>query len=238
MVVFVSAFLQSYSIRRSLDEFFSHFYILAKSGIEILLFLDAKLQSSPQEEIIKQFPNVKIVEYITLDTSWYPSNISEIKLPERRNIAKDTIQYLSIQIMKMKLMNNASKYTNSEYLAWIDFSIFHIVKNIDETYNKLKNISNSNNFIKSHIITPSPNSNTNYQDLFNNPIWYFAGGFFIGHKSLFENAYTKQLSLIKQYLPLITWEVNYWFMMKELFKTYYGDHNDTIFNIPISQFIE
>jgi len=231
MVVFVSAFIKSDSIRRPIEQFFSHFYILAKSGIEILLFLDERFKSSPEETIIQQFPNVKIVEYISLDTSWYPTNINEIKLPVHRNTQKDTLQYLSIQLMKMKLVNDAIKYTNDDYLAWIDFSIFHMITDIKLAYQKINQIANTNDFIKTHIISPSPNNKTTYINLFDSPIWYFAGCFFLGHKSLFNKVYEHQMEIVKKNLPLITWEVNYWFMMRDFFQIYKGDHNDSILDI-------
>ena len=238
MVVFVSAFILSDSIRRPLKEFFSHFDTLAKSGIEILLFLDERLKSTPEEIAIQQYPNVKIVEYITLDTSWYPPDISSIILPANRNQPKDTLQYITIQLMKMKFMwDAAAKYTSSEYLAWIDFSIFHMIKDIPFSYKRLNEIANIK-LIATHLISPSPYSGSNPSNLFDNPIWYFAGCFFIGHRLLFQNAYETQLSLIKEHLPKITWEVNYWFMMRDKFKIYYGNHDDTILTLPISEFKE
>ena len=237
MVVFVSAYLLSDSIRRPLAEYFTHFYTLANSGIEIYLFLDEKLKDSPEEQAILQHKNVKIIKYISLDTSWYPDNPSSFVLPQKRNTPKDTLQYLIIQLMKLKLLNDtANIFPEHKYLAWIDFSIFHMITNKELAYERLKNISLCSNFITTHIIAPSPCSNTNIHNLFDTPIWYFAGSFLLGHRELFAGAYLAQMDFVKTNLPRITWEVNYWYMMHNKFKIYYGDHNDTILNLPIQDF--
>ena len=40
------------------------------------------------------------------------------------------------------------------------------------------------------------------------------------------------MELVRKNFPKITWEINYWYMMNEMFSTYSSNHNDNIFNIP------
>ena len=65
--------------------------------------------------------------------------------------------------MKMKLVNDARKYIppECEYLAWIDFGIFHMINDITKAQTKLQSIASYNKFPKDKIIAPSPINNCN-----------------------------------------------------------------------------
>lgn len=234
MLSYITAFLNSGTGFRSLETYLTNFDKLAQSGVNIILFLDEQLRNTPEEEQIKQYQNVQIVEYITIDKSWLPESIleSQLVLPTNRHQIKDSISYMAIQLMKLKLVNDARKYTDSEFLAWIDFGIFQMIKDIPNAYKQLQSNSSRNDFPKDKIISPSPGNYNTSTDIWNSIIWHYSGSFFISHRDLIPIAHQRQTELVITGLPKIVWEINYWHMMEDMFITYYGNHNDTILNIP------
>jgi hypothetical protein len=251
MITFVTAFIKPTTNYRSVDKYFYFFHFLANSGISIILYLDRCFKDTPEENTIKEkFKNVFIVpEYISIydatnflynfTTEKYKGKEDNIQLPCNRNQNKDTLEYMCIQLMKLKYVNDAQKYSTSSYLAWIDFGIFHMFNNIQTIYDKLKNIvkiasDKTISFCNDKIIAPSPGYYNNKQ-LFETICWYFCGSFFLGNRNLFQNAYDRQFEIVKSYLPLITWEINYWYLMRDHFIIYTGNHDDTIFNIPLEK---
>lgn len=214
-VTFVTAFLQPKTAYRSVDAYFAEFRKLANTGVPILLFLD---------EIFEQesFPdNVRVI-YSSLSTRWVPENV---ELPANRNPNKDTIEYYCIQLLKLKYLRAAVDVTNSSHLAWIDFGAFHMFKDPSQCKQILQDIATSD-FPTKKIIAPGCWGAGQYD--WNSVCWRFCGTFLLGHRDLFEGAYARQQQLVHMKLPRITWEVNYWAEMDELFEIYTADHDDTL----------
>lgn len=246
MISFVTAF---YSLDenqiKSTDFYFEMFEYLASSSINIMLYLDDRYIEKG-EEIIKKYKNIKIEyknfkfikkELIEFDEKDYNKFI----LPEKRNQKKDTLDYLFIQLSKLYHLSeyaNKNKESDITHIAWIDFGIFHIIKEIEKTKNILKLISKLM-LPKDKIFIPGswPLSFFNlYADfLFEKISWFFCGGFMIGDINLFNKMYEEQKKLIYENLPKLTWEVNYWILIKQL-KMFDKivliekcDHNDILF---------
>lgn len=232
MITYVTAFMVSDSINRSVDQYFHYFDILAKSGVSIILFLDKCFKNTNYEKNILEHGNVHIPEYISIDKSWIKDD-EDIILPENRNKHKDTVEYMCIQLMKMRLVRDALKYTDSDYLAWIDFGIFHTISDTGLAYSILNNF-NMRKFRTEKIIAPGSDVYTS-DNIWNNLCWYFRGSFFVGYRGLFENAYRVQMDLVAENYPKITWEINYWYLMRDLFIMYVGYNDYNIINIPDMQ---
>lgn len=213
--MFITAFLRPKTEYRSTDVYFNEFEKLANTGIPILLFLDIVFLG-------KSFPpNVRIVP-TTLDTSWVPPNI---QLPAHRNPKKDTVDYFCVQLSKLKYLVEARKYTNDEFLAWIDFGAFHMFQDIPRCNQYLKTIAEST-FPTDKILAPGCWSSGEYD--WNSVCWRFCGTFLIGHRDLFPKALERQTDLVISQIPKITWEVNYWSQMEDLFHVYNANHDDTL----------
>ena len=226
-VTFVTAFFKQENGYYPVDHFFGFFEQLASTGIQVLLFLDEKLQERG-EELCRTFPNVTIPEYVTLDMSHIPEDVI---LPPTRSMKKDTPRYMMIQCEKLHLLTKARAYTDRPFLAWIDFGIFYVFRDKDACIKKLHEIENST-FQTERIYSPSCWPKAPY-NVWEKICWRFCGGFLLGHRDLFEAAYLRQTQLIQQHLPRLTWEVNYWEMMDHYFLGFPGDHNDTIItNLP------
>ena len=71
----------------------------------------------------------------------------------------------------------------------------------------------------------------------NSVCWRFCGTFLIGHRELFPRALERQTQLVQTQLPRLTWEVNYWAQMDDLFTVYSADHNDTLLS-RVTMFVQ
>jgi hypothetical protein len=220
---FVTAFFRPTTSYRNPDVYFQHFQQLADTGVPILLFLDSCYTD-------KSFPpNVRVIP-TTLDTSWVPD---QVNLPTHSNPAKDTLSYFCIQLSKLRLLTEARQYTESEFLAWIDFGIFHMIRKPNVCKEILKAIAVSE-FPRDKILSPGCGE---FTFTWHHPIWMFCGTFLLGHRNMFPAAYERQTAIVREHLPNITWEVNYWVLMKEHFQTYPADHNDLLL-MRVMQFVQ
>ena len=223
-VTFVTAFYASPTCSfRTADTYFTFFEQLVESGIPILLFLDEKERERGEK---MKYQNLKI-EYTTLNTDWIPQS-NEFILPSTRNINKEnTIDYFYIQLSKLENLARASTMVETSHLAWIDFGIFHMFSNPEKAKELLKEIEQT--YIPvDKVFSPGCWPYLKDKKYISDVVrWFHCGSFMIGEKSLFPSLHQKQTELVLQYLPSITWEVNYWAMI-DGFTFYKADHNDSL----------
>lgn len=213
--MFVTAFFRPRTPYRSIARYLAEFQKFADTGVSILLFLDKSLDG------LSFPPNVRVVP-IELDTSWIPDNV---EFPTNRNLQKDTAEYFCIQVSKLFCMKEALQYTDDEYLAWLDFGAFHMFHDTTACTKYIQSIAVSK-FPIHTILAPGCWPAGVYD--WNSVCWRFCGTFLIGHRDLFPLAYEHQSQIIESYLPRVTWEVNYWSHMDELFTVYMANHDDTL----------
>lgn len=229
MLTYITAFIDNSKLK-TVDMYLESFEKMAQSGVPILLYFDEKYKNTEYDHrILTTYPNVQIPEYITI----YKLTQEPVLLPNSRNKEKDTEDYLFIQLMKMKLLVNSLKYTDTKYLGWIDFGIFSIFKDITRAQEKLKYLYDCEFKTDKIIIAGCYGYAEPIYNIIHIIHWYFCGGFLIGHRDLFKHAYEIQTNLVKINLPYITWEINYWYLMRDLFYKYDSDHDDTILDAPI-----
>jgi len=245
-VTFVTAFLDLYEDRssdKSIETCKKLFEKLAGSNIAICLYV-SKTYEDMGIELEINFPNVKLMPLVNLEeTLTYNIIMKENPiLPIHRNIKHDTLNFLILMNAKSELVNNASIINpfNTKYFAWIDFSICHVLKNVDTVLSRLQLFSYSN--LKDKMLlfpTPFTREQSSSYDIVTDVHWRFCGGFYIGDKDSIRNMFT----LMKEYLPIfikktntIVWEVNIWTFIERNtnwnIQTYYGNHDDSILNIP------
>lgn len=215
--MFVTAFLRPKTEYRSIERYISEFQRLAVTGIPLLLFLDDTLVNFT-------FPmNVRVIP-TSLDTSWVPKNAS---LPAHRNPGKDTIEYFCIQLSKLAYLTKAREYTEDQFLAWIDFGVFHMIRDSETCGQLLRQIAESEG-PRDKILAPGCWPAGVYD--WNSVAWRFCGTFLFGHRDLFPSALERQTQLVRDQLPRLTWEVNYWAQMDDHFQVYMANHDDTLFS--------
>lgn len=234
MLTFVSAFLLSDSVNRTFADYLINFEKLARSEISILLFLDEKLKGSPEEIALQKFSNITIPEYITINKGWIPTDPI---LPSVRNVKKDTINYFAIQLMKLELLAKATSYCQTSHLAWIDFGIFHMIKNVPLAYERLRVLEKISSTNSEKIIAPGCSAYVS-TNLWDQICWRFCGSFLFGPRENFQKAYQRQMEIVFSFLPRLTWEINYWAQMEDYFEIYPSNHDDNIININVAKLLK
>ncbi len=204
---------------RNVREYVRWFQYLVDTGVPILLYLDPELT-----DVVAAFPNITVV---SAAVTWHDN----VVLPEWRNVKKDTADYMAIQLSKLRFMADAADRCKTDYLAWIDFGVFHMFKDIAAAQAKLRAFT-EREWPVGRILAPGCWAQGNY-DVWDRICWRFCGGFLLGHRGLFPLAYVRQAQLVKKGLPRLTWEVNYWTQMEEYFRVYPGDHNDLLLALPV-----
>ena len=213
--MFVTAFLRPKTSYRSVERYLAEFHTLAATGIPLLLFLDTTLLD------VVFPPNVRVIP-TSLDSSWVPADVC---LPAGRAPSKDTLEYFCIQLSKLAYLTQARDYTDDPFLAWIDFGVFHMIRDPDGCGDVLRQIAVSEGPLDK-ILAPGCWSEGVYD--WNSVCWRFCGTFVFGHRDLFPAALDRQTQLVQSQLPRLTWEVNYWAQMEEHFQVYKANHDDSL----------
>lgn len=199
---------------RSVDHYFKAFEKLAATGVQIIAYIDSRLSMQ------SSFANVTVIP-----TTPTFSDV-DFTLPSSRNPAKDSAEYMQIQLMKLKFLAETVDRTDAEFLAWIDFGISAIFRDSDRCIQRIREIS-TETYRQDKIIVPGIWEGGRH-DIWNKICWRYCGGFIVGHRTLFARAYQRQTEVYTANLPRITWEVNYWVLMSDCFHWYRADHNDSI----------
>lgn len=208
--MWVTAFLTPKTTYRSIDTYLAEFAKLANTGIPLLLFTDV------------EFPVPSNVRVLPITLTVPP----HVELPLYRNPNKDTAEFLWIQLHKLWCLQEATKYTDDPFLAWIDFSIFHVFRNVEECTQTIQTLAARTDFPTDRILAPGCWKAGNYG--LEAVCWRFCGGFLLGHRDLFAPAYARQMALVEAQLPKLSWEVNYWSQMDDAFHMYPADHDDSL----------
>jgi hypothetical protein len=231
-VTFVTAIYGIPNAYQGLYFYLERFELLLKTGVPILCYLDATLEE--QGKILcKKYTNLRIPEYVTLDTSWIPENVI---LPTNRKHEKDTKEYFAVQLQKAWCLKDAQRYITTSHSAWIDAGIMKVVGFDDlpmiQTYLHVIAESNWPNV----MICPGAYTKNLLDAWFAErpggmftewATWQCLGGFLVGPTKGWHELYDKQWALVYNTLPRIAWEVNYWAKLN-LFQWYQGDHDFSI----------
>jgi hypothetical protein len=149
------------------------------------------------------------------------------------NPDKDTIDYLFVQCNKTEWVRQAIYRNpfNTKQFTWIDFGIYHIVKNDAFFKNAIMKISQTS--VEKVTVGSCWNLRLPFvRDIYKDVAWFFAGGIFGGEpKYLLEFADLVQQKCI-QYITerkSFIWETNIWYLVyKEhlrIFSPYLAEHD-------------
>lgn len=257
-VVFVTAFLdlgEDRSQNKSVEICFNHFNSLARTGVQIQLFLSPCYKEA-YDTICKHHSNV-LVEYVELSQLQTFREIAdlEVRLPSSRTQYKDTRAFLTMMNAKAEIMHRAmgfepgssvssNRYSwSARHFAWIDFSIFHVIRDTENTIRYLADLAAAEFPSENCMMIPGcwPAPGTHAANLFDNINWRFCGGFFLASvDSIFElnTLYRKHFRNIVVERGL-TWEVNLWALLENEYgwrpQWYKADHDDSIVRVPVPQ---
>ena len=240
--LFITAFIDLYVTSPELKSDsvrLDHFISLARTGIDLLVFTSPKYCETIQNICVK-YQNVRIQRILELNNtySWAVMSPYKENLPQRRNIIKDSFEFLTLMNAKLEFVDEAIQTVDYPQYAWIDFNIFHVlsVETSSQQLRKLARMPLSNN----KVYIPGCWSSGN--NLWDEISWRFCGGFFIGTKKAvkeFTIMYLTHIADIIKKNQKLTWEVNIWALLELSYgwqpEWYYGNHDSTILNVESKQ---
>lgn len=254
-VIFVTAFLdlgEDRSQNKSVDVCFNHFNLLAKTDVKIQLFLSFSYREA-YDRICKHHANV-VVEYVELsqlDTFREIADL-DVRLPPSRTEYKDTRAFLTLMNAKAELMYRAMGFEpgycasshrygwTARHFAWIDFSIFHVIRDTEATMEYLSKLSRTEFPHDGCMLVPGcwAAAGTHAGTLFDAINWRFCGGFLLASVDAIVELNTLYRKHFRQIVGErgLTWEVNFWSLLENQYgwkpQWYKADHNDSIVRVP------
>ena len=156
----------------------------------------------------------------------------QLSLPQYRNHAKDTLEFMTLMNSKPELLKLARPYIETPYVAYIDAGIRKVFKN-DET---LKGLETLRVHSIPLVLLPgcNPIHKVDLYPLWQGINWMLSGGFFVVPVERIDEFLEIHLNALNEFLSrkLITWEVNVWALFAEQHKEriiwYHGPHDDTM----------
>ena len=192
------------------------FQKMAETNVSILVF------ASP--EYIKHLPECMNVQVVQYDFD----GLDDRALPLKRTEGKDTRKFLELMNRKVEFMKLAMELEPAfESYAWVDFNVFHVVKNVAAVQRQIQRISSSR--IEGFHIPGCWDAGMYSVDEI---CWRFCGGFFVGDAASVKE-FVSEHEKIK--IDKLTWEVNVWALMEQNgWKPmwYKGNHDDSLFQDP------
>jgi hypothetical protein len=226
---------------------FEKFREIADTGIKICVFISPDIVKY-FTQFFANYENIRIVRVMSIAETRMAIYLSqkEYLLPGRRNVTKDTVNYLTLMNSKTEFMNYAITENpwKSTHFAWIDFSISFIFREKEATLEYLLVLSRRA-FTKRFLAIPgcieTVTFNKTHHD---NVLWRFCGGFLLGDAQTIremDNLYDNYFHEFIAETGKLLWEVNFWAWLenntawKPLW--YLADHNDTILRVPHETYV-
>lgn len=246
---FVTAFIdleEDRSKTRSPETCVEHFRHLVLTGIPIHLYVSPSYYSLV-EPVISTAANV-YVEKISLQELELYKDLSgqSYEIPGQRADYKDTVHFMILMNAKTELVHTASctNHFGTPQFAWIDFSIFHVIKDRETTQEWLRTLSLLELKDPGLYIPGCWQKGALENRLFSQINWRFCGGFFLGDSESvteFQKLYKEHfVNVTTSPVGGLTWEVNFWHYLEMEHRWnpvwFQGDHNDTILQVPIRFF--
>jgi Bacterial protein of unknown function (HtrL_YibB) len=248
-VTYVTCFVHIYKEEpfqhKTVDWRIQQFRYVADKGLHIMLYGD-ETTTPYLEECVADYPNVKLV---TMDIPYTETPIYKacldpiLTLPERRNVKKDTVEYMALMNAKIEFMYDAMQKDpwGSKIFAWMDFSMAYIFANKQFTLHQLRQMTAAP-FKTPFLTIPGcwPRIPPNHvQTIANSIHWRFCGTFFMGDKQsmmefhrIYREAYPQFIAMYRK----LIWEVNIWAWLEAnanvQIQWYESDHNDRMIHIP------
>jgi len=248
-VTFVTAFidLNEDSSKRPPETRFKLFKNIADTGVSICLYVSSHYEIIAKE-IANKYKNIKLMKITNLEDTETYKIINELNpdLPINRTENHDTLKFMILMNAKSEFVYNASIENpfNTEHFSWIDFSIFHMVNNIEHVKSQIRLFGNSK--LKSKMMLfpccwtlEKTKEYINY--ISSKVLWRFCGSFFIGDKLSIQEMHYLMLSELPNFIKhtgsnIISWEVNIWAWLEInnnwKIDYYIADHNNTILDMP------
>ena len=273
--IFVSAYITSINTNRNISEYIECGKKMLDIDIFQVIFIEKHIfYEYLQNYIVSDFTNgcfiynidsqikkfdyviygKKIFVFFDRDDNYlykYKSDVTDFYI-ETDNHSKDTIDYMFVQCHKTEWVKMAiilmkqviNTIVNVNFL-WIDYGIYHMIRNEDVFKRELEELVTRNNLNKkdsnSLRIAGCWDINLIYNnmnievDIYKKITWYFAGSVFGGNESILidfaDKMKERSIKIMKEKKTLM-WEINIWYLLclenREMFNTYICNHDTTI----------
>jgi len=246
MTLFVTAILdlrEDRSKDRSVDTRFAHFARLVSTGIRLCVFYSSTYRDRIQA-ICDLHANVQAIP-CELEDLWLYKQLAPhtVALPATRTEHHDTRNFLILMNSKLDLVQAAlDLHPTVSHVAWIDFNVWHVIKDHANTMNRLQMMARST--LKETFLAIPGCWSRGYQDsaLFSCVNWRFCGGFFIGDRRSIQGfidlyrAHAMTAFYEEGVGHRLTWEVNLWTWLEAYHgfnpQWFKGDHDDSLVGLP------
>lgn len=239
MATIVTAFIKNVNNIefRSYEKYIELGKKLLNQAIPTICFLEKDVYENYFAKELDQYPLTIFKMFERSDNYLYEYEplLTEFLL-QTDNPTKDTPGYMFIQChktewVKMSIEENPFQ---TEQFVWIDFGIFHMIKDELNFAVVLKNLVRKR-FNQVRIASCVDLEYPCLKDMYRQVLWYFAGSIFGGHKDQliqFANIMKEFTVQLMQEKKHIMWEINIWYILyhqnKSLFSCYGCDHNLSI----------
>lgn len=224
---------------------------IVKTGVQLCLYIGENCVFEPVfESWAQEYAHFRVMPYRVFykDMFVYRTIGQEAEdslLPEHRNLAKDTLEYIVYMHSRTEIMEDAISENpwDSTHFAWIDFNMPRLFSKKEESAYLFQAIA-KHTFPETRLYLAGCWPKEALPNVASNICWRFCGGFFLGDtKSLigFAELCREHMGEFLEKYRRITWEVNYWAWLEyekahewdtKCSGTWYrGDHNDSILNV-------
>jgi len=252
-ITFITACVHDPEADNNVEDKIREFRKLGETGILLCVYIDDKYKTLFLESTY-DLPNVlvmwdldvsiDVLEPIQLYRKYQDSD-TPIILPDRRNMGKDTANYLGIQLSNVYFAKRVVDLNpwNTTHFAWVDFDLARVFRNLGKSQEKLRILSRRTLSPRFLSIPGCERwdkltEETAVLRLLNDVYWRFCGGFFIGDAvsiSEMHALYEKHLETFLTTHKKLVWEVNFWAWLEAttewLPQWIKADHNDSIIHL-------
>lgn len=210
---------------------------ILREDVPCVCFLEEHIYNKYFISQLKEFPQTYFFMFSKEENYLYEhiNKITQYNL-HTNNPTKDTIDYMFLQCHKTEFLRKVAEINpfETENMTWIDFGIFHMIKNDEDLQKGILQLSHRQypNIRIASCVNPNEPCNT---DIYMNVVWFFAGSIIGGNKSCLiqfaDLMKDKCISIIEE-KHHIMWEINIWYLLyqdhKQLMDAYSANHNLSI----------
>ena len=236
----VTAFIGNINKRedRKIEHYLEYGNQLLKVNLPKIVFIDKDTYNEYFLEKIGYYPLTKFIPIEKEDMYLYKykemANKFDIVTGDTK---KDTIEFVFVQCMKTEWVKQAIEMNiyNTDQFAWVDFGIFHFIKDSKALNEGLKQMS-SKNYDKVRIPCGKPPDFPYYtRNVYHQIIWMFIGSLFGGGRPAllhFAKKMKEKCIEILEEKQHLMWEINVWYLLffenVNVFDRYMSDHSPKI----------
>lgn len=189
-------------------------------------------------------PGVRCIPWQLIDSEVWRmclqySPMEPLKLPDIRNVVKDSEFFLLLMNMKTELVARVAAEVHQPYVAFLDAGISKIFKDVEGSFSRLRNLEIRKDM--SGVLVPGcwEPKKMGVDVLSRKICWIYCGGFFLVSRKDAAGFAEYAKAALKEFLEIgrLTWEVNVWVRLQEYSECpklhwFPADHNDSMISIP------